>query len=626
VNELRSITIGPAVTDLKYDPAGNLKDDTVFHYRYDEEQRLKAVFTSVVDPLTGNRVAGTAIARYKYDALGRRILKRLLNADGSTQLVTRFYYDGDRVVEERTGGQNLPSRQYVWGNYVDELLISDSVDSMGNVVLGSRLYALQNSTYSVHALVNDAGTVVERYSYTPYGEATVLTPVGIPIPTSAVGNVYTFTGRELDAESGLYHFRARTYAPKLGRFIQRDPAGYVDGMDLYEYLRSSPTSKIDPFGLSEIPFADVQGLVGRYIDELADLEANIVKYRALLIEALDLGDRDAVLQHRAYWLAYIDRFNAQQAMLVALVEAEGFGGYTDTDVHPWIILLQEDDELAQRLAAYIDSLAQKPPPLTIREPQDADWKQIALGFAVEVGLDLIPGRQIYTAFKDPKSSIVGKGIAVFSELTGPLGKLLGRAKLLFKLRGRARVHEFEASFARAKTVQNQRIAAGHGTGVKKPEAPKRPQKPAGRQEPGRGEVPARPGLHDDLSTPEKVRNAGLAGKAHPKTKVPFDLNGFPIFDSFFDADLPADLLQATDTRQFNRCLSLLQQAIQGSPTLKRKFTESELNLISHGVTPKRFTWHHHQTRGKMQLVDSDIHHRTGHTGGRNIWGGGSAKR
>jgi RHS repeat-associated protein len=248
VNELRSITIGPAVTDFKYDAAGNLKDDTVFHYRYDEENRLKAVFISVVDPLTGNRVAGVAIARYKYDALGRRILKRLLNADGSTLLVTRFYYDGDRVVEERTGTQNLPSRQYIWGNYVDELLVNDPVDAFGNVVLANRLYALQNSTYSVHALVNDLGAVVERYDYTPYGEVTVLTSAGTPLAASLVGNVYTFTGRELDAESGLMHFRARAYSPKLGRFLQRDPAGFADGMNLYEYVLSRPSTWVDPFG------------------------------------------------------------------------------------------------------------------------------------------------------------------------------------------------------------------------------------------------------------------------------------------------------------------------------------------------------------------------------------------
>jgi RHS repeat-associated protein len=169
----------------------------------------------------------------------------------------RFYYDGDRVVEERTGGANTPSKQYVWGNYVDELLINDTVDAFGNVVLVSRLYALQNSTYSVHALVNDAGLVVERYSYTSYGEVTFLSPggaplldpaTGLPRTSSAVGNVYTFTGREIDAETGLLHFRARSYAPKLGRFLQRDPAGFADGMNLYEFGTSRATVATDPTG------------------------------------------------------------------------------------------------------------------------------------------------------------------------------------------------------------------------------------------------------------------------------------------------------------------------------------------------------------------------------------------
>jgi RHS repeat-associated protein len=48
-----------------------------------------------------------------------------------------------------------------------------------------------------------------------------------------VGNPFTFTGRELDAETGLMHFRARTYDPVQGRFKQRDPIGYVDGMSMY---------------------------------------------------------------------------------------------------------------------------------------------------------------------------------------------------------------------------------------------------------------------------------------------------------------------------------------------------------------------------------------------------------
>jgi RHS repeat-associated protein len=95
--------------------------------------------------------------------------------------------------------------------------------------------------------VNDAGAVVERYDYTPYGEVTIQNGAGTPLPASAVGNTYLFTGRELDAETGLLHFRARAYSPKLGRFVQRD-LQFGDGMSLYEYVRSRPTVFGDPSG------------------------------------------------------------------------------------------------------------------------------------------------------------------------------------------------------------------------------------------------------------------------------------------------------------------------------------------------------------------------------------------
>jgi RHS repeat-associated protein len=51
-----------------------------------------------------------------------------------------------------------------------------------------------------------------------------------------------------DEHVGLVYNRARHLHPKLGRFVQRDPAGYVDGMGLYAYIQSSPLRKLDPSG------------------------------------------------------------------------------------------------------------------------------------------------------------------------------------------------------------------------------------------------------------------------------------------------------------------------------------------------------------------------------------------
>jgi len=104
---------------------------------------------------------------------------------------------------------------------------------------------------SIVALTDASGQLVETYRYDVYGQPIIQDASGSALAVSSVGNRYLFTGREYDSETGLYYYRARYYHPGVGRFLSRDPLGYLPDINVYRYVGNNPASFIDPFGLAK---------------------------------------------------------------------------------------------------------------------------------------------------------------------------------------------------------------------------------------------------------------------------------------------------------------------------------------------------------------------------------------
>jgi RHS repeat-associated protein len=243
-NEANELTyIDSSNTHVAEDAAGNMT-------KVPKPNSWTAHFDLTYDPwnrLVGVKDGSTPIEGNEYDGLGRRIV----HVDSAASVTYDDYYNESwQMLEKRKStSSTYPLAQYVWHPYyVDALAVRycDSATSGSPVTQ----YYCQDANYNVTAVVNASGTVLDRTSYTPYGEALFLDPTTYySASSSAIGNNILCTGRERDAETGIQLNRERYYHAQLGRWLRRDPKDYKGSKwNLYEYVSDEPITGLDPQG------------------------------------------------------------------------------------------------------------------------------------------------------------------------------------------------------------------------------------------------------------------------------------------------------------------------------------------------------------------------------------------
>jgi choice-of-anchor A domain-containing protein/RHS repeat-associated protein len=225
-------------------PDNRVTDDGEFTYEYDGEGNR----TKKTDKATG------AYTVYVYDHRERLTSATVHSATGSVEHASTYTYDAfDRRIGVTSDGVQT------WTVYDGQMAWAD-FDSAGAVtarylagIREDELWArwrpadgtawyLQDRMFSVRDITNADGVVIDHIEYDQFG-------LVLSETNPAFGDRFKYTGREYDAATGLYHYRARAYDPESGTFLQQDPLGFEAGdTNLYRYVFNAPTIGRDPSG------------------------------------------------------------------------------------------------------------------------------------------------------------------------------------------------------------------------------------------------------------------------------------------------------------------------------------------------------------------------------------------
>jgi len=178
------------------------------------------------------------------------------------------------------------------------LVETRTLDTAGNDGTSAQLirYQFGNHLGSASLELDDRAQIISYEEYTPYGS----TSYQAVASQTETPKRYRYTGKERDEETGFSYHGARYYVPWLCRWSALDPAGLVDGTNMYAYVRGNPVMAVDPTGQAgQSITVDTQvNVVSKNTGKLENVENSRVVY---MPEVSVVGDANAIIPASDGW-------------------------------------------------------------------------------------------------------------------------------------------------------------------------------------------------------------------------------------------------------------------------------------------------------------------------------------
>ena len=239
--------IDPTAVDALFDTQGNpaalSTGATLAWNRYNQLAQVTTVTRSDGSP--------NDTESYFYDGQGQRVYKESLTLQstdsGSVNKIQTLYLPGltlRRTYYGDTLNEELHTLSIHGASDQDVRILHWETGAPTDIANDQYRYSVNNQTRSNLIELDASADILTLEEYYPFGGTAVWSTKNT---TEAKYKFQRHAGKERDI-TGLYYYGFRYYIPWMARWVNPDPAGYSDGLNVYEMTRNNPATYFDPDG------------------------------------------------------------------------------------------------------------------------------------------------------------------------------------------------------------------------------------------------------------------------------------------------------------------------------------------------------------------------------------------